>query len=167
MPVYVDDLTDYPPDTISAEAIKHGARWCHLVADSLDELHQFARNIGCKREWFQEHHRLPHYDLTPHMRKVAIKYGAVEITSKGLVNLMHRWDSDKLARAFDHVPPASEIRFTLKEVTEGDEKDHFAAESTGVLSLVFNNKADAETTEVRLIIEHMVDLGFTVSATCQ
>lgn len=36
----------------------------HLVADSLKELHEFAQKMGLKREWFQDHPRHPHYDIT-------------------------------------------------------------------------------------------------------
>ena len=27
---------------------------CHLVADTVDELHMFAQSIGLKRSWFQD-----------------------------------------------------------------------------------------------------------------
>lgn len=38
----------------------------HLIADSLEELHNFAINIlKFKRKWFQDHNpRTAHYDLT-------------------------------------------------------------------------------------------------------
>ncbi len=36
----------------------------HLTGDSLQELHRFAQSVGLKREWFQEHHCHPHYDIT-------------------------------------------------------------------------------------------------------
>ncbi len=35
----------------------------HLVGDDPEELHAMAAALGLKREWFQEHDRLPHYDL--------------------------------------------------------------------------------------------------------
>jgi len=49
-------------------------RWkqsCHMFADTLEELHEFAQKIGMKREWFQDK-RLPHYDLTITRRKLAV-----------------------------------------------------------------------------------------------
>jgi hypothetical protein len=59
-----------------------GWRWkksCHLFADSLEELHDFAQKIGMKKEWFQDG-RLPHYDLTLTRRKEAVKQGAIEVS---------------------------------------------------------------------------------------
>lgn len=35
----------------------------HLISDcDLGELHQFAKRVGLKREWFQDK-RVPHYDV--------------------------------------------------------------------------------------------------------
>lgn len=54
-----------------------GRYWCHLVADSLDELHQFAHTLGLKRAWFQADASLPHYDVTVEVRGLALTIGAV------------------------------------------------------------------------------------------
>ncbi len=72
MAVYVDD------------AVWHwkGQLWCHLLADSLDELHSFAQSIGLKREWFQGHTKYPHYDMNENRRKIAVKKGAIEIDKR-------------------------------------------------------------------------------------
>ncbi|WP_122711357.1 DUF4031 domain-containing protein, partial [Pseudomonas viridiflava] len=51
MTVYVDE-----------EGIRwRGREWCHLVADSLDELHAFAARLGLRRSWFQSKTYYPHY----------------------------------------------------------------------------------------------------------
>jgi hypothetical protein len=52
--------------------------WCHLVADSLDELHVFARRLGLRRTWFQHAASYPHYDVTIEMRGKALALGALE-----------------------------------------------------------------------------------------
>jgi hypothetical protein len=66
MAVYVDD-----------EQIPwRGRLWCHLVADSLSELHAFARRLGLKRSWFQNGSRYPHYDVTISVRDKALGLGA-------------------------------------------------------------------------------------------
>lgn len=81
MPVYVDQLMSYHDSQIADAAKKHGAKWCHLTADTLDELHEFATSIGLKRAWFQNHRLMPHYDLTPGKRAIAVRKGAVEIST--------------------------------------------------------------------------------------
>jgi hypothetical protein len=61
----------------------------HLVATDLDELHGFAKKIGLKRKWFQEHPVHPHYDLTtPKKFLQALGAGAKMCTSKSLVRTM-------------------------------------------------------------------------------
>ena len=77
MTVYVDPLKTTPLNS----------NWpyvesCHLTADSEAELHAFAAAIGMKREWFQRHHLMPHYDLTSNKRSAAVRHGAVEITRR-------------------------------------------------------------------------------------
>lgn len=54
-------------------------RYCHMTADSLDELHAFAESIGVKRCWFERSRRgVPHYDLNPEARRRAVEAGAIE-----------------------------------------------------------------------------------------
>jgi hypothetical protein len=67
MAVYVDN-----------ERIRwRGKLWCHLVADSLEELHAFAARIGLRRSWFQDRASYPHYDVTTDVRERALVAGAV------------------------------------------------------------------------------------------
>lgn len=67
MAVYVDD-----------ECIKwRGKIWCHMVADTPDELHAFAVRIGLRRAWFQSQSIYPHYDVTLSVRSKALQHGAV------------------------------------------------------------------------------------------
>jgi hypothetical protein len=54
-----------------------GKLWCHLVADSLDELHAFAAALGLKRAWFQGKASYPHYDVTTGVRGRALAMGAI------------------------------------------------------------------------------------------
>lgn len=77
MACFVDNVQEYPPNMIAPAARKHGALWCHLYADSVEELHAMAGKLGLKRAWFQDK-RLQHYDLTPAMREKALAAGAVE-----------------------------------------------------------------------------------------
>ena len=70
--------------------------WCHLLADSLDELHQFAQSIGLKKEWFQGHTKYPHYDMNENRRKIAVKKGAIEIDKRTTIE-----KAKKLKAEFD------------------------------------------------------------------
>lgn len=76
MAVYVDWLRPTP----------RSSNWpftqgCHLIADTLDELHTFAAALGMRREWFQNG-STPHYDLSATRQKLAIAKGAVRLRNK-------------------------------------------------------------------------------------
>ncbi|MDW3176647.1 MAG: DUF4031 domain-containing protein [Acidimicrobiia bacterium] len=59
-----------------------GTTWCHLVSDShLDELHDFAGVLGCRRVSFQG----DHYDIDIDTRRIAVEIGAIECDSRELV----------------------------------------------------------------------------------
>ena len=66
MTVYVDD----------SKLEWRGQLWCHMVADSLQELHHFAAKLGLRRSWFQDKTAYPHYDITLKLRNKAIRLGA-------------------------------------------------------------------------------------------
>lgn len=59
-----------------------GTVWCHLVSDQdLDELHDFAARLGCRRVGFQG----DHYDIDIDTREVALELGATPCDSRELV----------------------------------------------------------------------------------
>jgi len=62
-----------------------GQFWCHLLADSIDELHEFAARLGLRRSWFQGSSRFPHYDLTVNKRLLAIRLGAQAVDARTAV----------------------------------------------------------------------------------
>jgi hypothetical protein len=68
----------------------------HMVADTLEELHEMAKQVGLKREWFQDH-ETPHYDLCQSKRRLAISLGAVQIDNRKLVELIQRWRACRAA----------------------------------------------------------------------
>lgn len=78
--VYVDPITEHTQSSVKPAARKYGTSWCHLYADTLEELHAFAKRLYLARSWFQDHPLLPHYDLTPSKREIAVRYGAKEQT---------------------------------------------------------------------------------------
>lgn len=67
MAIYVDD----------ARIHWRGGEWCHMLADSLEELHAFAGILGVHRRWFHRTASYPHYDITVDVRERAIDQGAL------------------------------------------------------------------------------------------
>ena len=57
---------------------------CHMIADSLNELHIMADLIGMERRWFQTPPNAshPHYDIPEDKRLHAISLGAIEVCSR-------------------------------------------------------------------------------------
>lgn len=47
-----------------------------MVADSAEELHEFAIRLGLRRVWFQHTASYPHYDVTVEVRGRALELGA-------------------------------------------------------------------------------------------
>ncbi len=84
--IYVDELRYHETSSIKGFAKRYGNRWCHLFPETpqqLEELHEFARKLGCRKGWFQEYNfSFPHYDLTPNKRELALRAGATEIPLK-------------------------------------------------------------------------------------
>lgn len=75
MAVYVDDMR--------VEATIQGttAKWSHLMADSSEELNEFAARLGLRRSWIQYPGKWKeHYDVTDSKRQAALKLGAIPIT---------------------------------------------------------------------------------------
>lgn len=62
-----------------------GKKWCHLWADTVEELHAFAAKLGLKRSWFQCPPKASweHYDVSEGMRWQAIRLGAVRTDRYG------------------------------------------------------------------------------------
>jgi hypothetical protein len=81
MAAYVDALFRLESKNPQAFALgqKTGHRWCHLWADSEEELHTFAALLGMRRSWVHVT-SLAHYDLTPNKRAQALRHGALEST---------------------------------------------------------------------------------------
>jgi Protein of unknown function (DUF4031) len=92
--VYVDDM--FRPARVG----RVNGVWCHMSADTLDELHEMAALIGMRREWFQPG-RHPHYDVTKSRRAAAVAAGAVETDQRTLA---------RIARTLGATPPARSLK---------------------------------------------------------
>jgi len=68
----------------------------HMVADSIEELHQMADEIGLPRKWFQRHH----YDICYSKKKLAVENGAIALNlgrRDELVRFMAVWKRLRVA----------------------------------------------------------------------
>lgn len=79
MSVYVDEIQEYPYTNLKCK------QWCHMFADTDDELHTMATKIGLQRSWHQNKPGFSHYDLVPSKRAKAIQCGAKQLTSREMV----------------------------------------------------------------------------------
>lgn len=80
-----------------------GYLWCHLTAQDLTILHNFAQLIGLQQEWFQDKPGHPHYDIkSKWIRNRAERLGAVIVEKKYFSEyLNHFYGQDKK----DRTPP--------------------------------------------------------------
>lgn len=64
-----------------------GLKWCHMLADDIDELHRFAHRIGVKKTSYQGPPRTatPHYDLTGYERRLALRAGAIACSRQEII----------------------------------------------------------------------------------
>ena len=76
-----------------------GMTMCHLMADTLEELHAMAERVGMKRHWFQDK-SLPHYDICKSKRVLAVRFGALEVSREQTAGIMREWRERK-AKAWD------------------------------------------------------------------
>jgi hypothetical protein len=65
---------------------------CHMIADTLIELHAMADEIGIARRWFQTPPKASfwHYDIAKNKRVAAVKLGAIECDRRSLVAALQR-----------------------------------------------------------------------------
>jgi hypothetical protein len=82
--VYVDDA--YIQATVKSGSLKHASKWCHMTADSTEELTAFAIKLGLQAKYIQ----FPgtwkeHFDITEPKRKKAVSYGAIEVSFRDRV----------------------------------------------------------------------------------
>jgi len=98
MTVYVDNAGI--PATVPNGRVTHTSRWSHMIADSQDELHEFAARLGLRRSYFQPGRPrgdgspspLWHYDVTAGKRQQAIRLGAVAVSWRELPEIIRARD---------------------------------------------------------------------------
>jgi hypothetical protein len=83
--VYVDPCLPYP----HLDRRTGHLMWCHLLADTRDELHEFAGRLGLSRRAFQDHDIRWHYDIPEPVRSQAVDLGARSVDRR-TIGLMLR-----------------------------------------------------------------------------
>ena len=91
MTVYVDDM--FRKATVPNGNRSVSGEWCHMQADSREELEEMARKIGLKPAWIQypDDDVKRHYDVVRARRAAAVAAGAVEIGMLDLARLRSSW----------------------------------------------------------------------------
>jgi len=91
MAVYVDDM--FKPAKVKNGNRWVTSKWCHMQADSREELDAMADRIGLKRSWIQypDNPVKRHYDVTESRRAAAVAAGAVEIGMLELARMRRDW----------------------------------------------------------------------------
>jgi hypothetical protein len=84
MACYVDTVRSYP------DAGLRFTEYCHLLADTREELHELAQRIGMPRQAFQDHPWRWHYDLPAPLRPLAVAQGARQVTMHDVGALLRR-----------------------------------------------------------------------------
>lgn len=93
MSVYVDELFMASPRATHLMNLsqRHGHHWCHMYADTPEELHAFAKRLGLKREWQHVSRRgVLHYDLIPTKREAALRAGAIPLARAAARDMRER-----------------------------------------------------------------------------
>ena len=62
----------------------------HMVATSLEELHDMADAIGLRRQWYQGKNT-PHYDVCWEKRGAALRAGAISVDRREMADLCRQW----------------------------------------------------------------------------
>jgi hypothetical protein len=60
----------------------------HMVADTLNELHDMADKLGIARRYFQDKKGRPHYDICKSSKSKAITLGAKEVSEKWIIAIL-------------------------------------------------------------------------------
>ena len=62
----------------------------HMVADTLEELHQMAIAIGIDTKWFQNKKGKPHYDICKTKKAKAIGLGAKVVNDREIIKILNK-----------------------------------------------------------------------------
>lgn len=98
MSVYVDDM--FMKATVPNGNRSVAGEWCHMQADTREELDAMADKIGLRRSWIQypDDDVKRHYDVTRPKRAAAVAAGAIEMGMLDLSRMRRQWRAERKAR---------------------------------------------------------------------
>ncbi len=79
-------------DWLISDKILKSHKYCHLLADSRDELVGFGFLIGLKPHWLKcsRDFNVPHFTITRQAREKAVRLGAVELNCAQYTSVLKR-----------------------------------------------------------------------------
>lgn len=68
----------------------NGEGWCHMVADTIKELHEFAGRMIISKSYYQNKRgkNQPHYDIRNWKAEECLAFGAVRVKRKELFQFL-------------------------------------------------------------------------------
>jgi hypothetical protein len=103
MTAYVDPMR--PVRVVMGKRIFRQA--CHLLADTDEELERIREEIGLKHRW--KHN--DHYDiLSPRLRQKAIDLGAMQVTTRQIVEVLTKTGAVDCNRMYHHNEHGAPLR---------------------------------------------------------
>lgn len=74
---------------VGTRQYKYGRmKMSHMMATTLQELHQAAQALGVHRKHFQDKKR-PHYDICQNNRSQALKMGSILVDDRELIKMLN------------------------------------------------------------------------------
>ena len=69
-----------------------GKRWSHVSSNDVNYLHEFAKKVGLRRQWFQNKYGFPHYDTySDNIRRKMLIMGARQVDRKTFWLQVNKW----------------------------------------------------------------------------
>lgn len=130
MTVYVDDMNMHARVPNGARTVD--AIWCHMTADTTEELLTMAKRIGLRPAWIQYPGTWKeHFDVTAPKRAQAVQRGATEVTWSDHARARREaWKAKKqMEESIAEAPPEEDLMSLIAEseppvVTEEDDEPY-------------------------------------------
>ena len=87
--------------------------FCHMTADTREELLEMADKIGVSRHWIDDSKGRTHFDICKSKRKLAIEYGAEVVPDRAMPGLARACKSEAEVKSQQAADERVELRGTL------------------------------------------------------